>query len=155
MKKIVRYILLIVMATLLVCGIVWAHGKASAELCTGIDVVISNADSSSLVTEQGIKDKMNRLGLKAVGNPVGKVDIHAIESKLRELEYEERHEKREDELKGKVDRRKAELEDARGHRKLNARKRDDQLQKDKEAWEAKLDRAVEQYEQEKKEGLKD
>lgn len=77
------------------------------------------------------------------------------ERKLRELEYEERHEKREDELKGKVERRKAELEDARGHRKLNARKRDDRLQKDKETWELMLERAVKQYEQEKKEGLKD
>lgn len=75
------------MAALLVCGIVWAHGKAQAELCTGIDVIISNADSSSLVTEQGIKDKMNRLGLKAVGKPVSKVNVHAIETKLRELEY--------------------------------------------------------------------
>ena len=75
------------MAALLVCGIVWAHGKAQAELCTGIDVIISNADSSSLVTEQGIKDKMNRLGLKGVGKPVSKVNVHAIETKLRELEY--------------------------------------------------------------------
>ena len=77
-------------------------------------------------------------------------EINDDERKLRDLEYEERREKREDELKGRIDRRKAEIEDVRGHRELDARKRDDALKTDKEAWRLMLDREVERYEQERK-----
>lgn len=87
MKRLIRYIVLIVLTTLLAMGISWSAGKAEREVCTAIDVEVLNADSTSFVTPQGILSEMNRMGLKAVGMPVGKINTDFIESKLMESAY--------------------------------------------------------------------
>jgi len=86
-KRLIRYIVLIVLTALLVLGISWAAGKAQREVCTAIDVEVLNADSTSFVTPEGILSEMNRMGLKAVGLPVSKINTDFIENKLRESVY--------------------------------------------------------------------
>lgn len=87
MKVLLKYIVLITLTALLVWGISWARGKASQTVCTQIDVEIINNDSSSFVTPEGVKAEMARLGLKAVGLPIDKINTQNMESKLRMSEY--------------------------------------------------------------------
>lgn len=87
MKRLIRYIVLIVLTGLLVMGISWAADKARHEVCTAIDIEVLNADSTSFVTPEGILSEMNRMGLKAVGLPVDKINTDHIENKLRESAY--------------------------------------------------------------------
>lgn len=72
---------------MLLWGIHWAQSKASAQVCTDVEVIVLNADSTSFVTPEGIKAELTRMGLKAVGLPVSDVNIDQIESKLKESEY--------------------------------------------------------------------
>lgn len=87
MKTLLKYIVLVCLAAVLVLGVAWASHKADFEVCTAIDIEIINADSTSFVTQQGILGEMNRLGLKAVGLPMGKIDTDRIENLLRESVY--------------------------------------------------------------------
>lgn len=87
MKQLIRNIILIVCVALLLWGFHWARGKADTQVCTGIEVVVLNADSTSFVTPEGIKAELTRMGLKAVGLPVNSVNTDMIERKLKESEY--------------------------------------------------------------------
>ena len=46
MKHIVQNIILLTLALLLLAGIFWARHRMGAEVCTRVDVVIENADST-------------------------------------------------------------------------------------------------------------
>ncbi len=87
MKRIVRYIILIVLTGLLSWGIAWANHKSVLEPCTGIDVVIVNADSSTFVTPEGIRKDLERMGYKPVGLPVSRINTDDIEAKLTKSDY--------------------------------------------------------------------
>lgn len=87
MKRIVQYIVLLLLTALLVWGILWARGKANEELCVGVDVEVVNADSTSFVTPEGIKNDLNKLGIRIVGKPMASINASEIENKLRQSEY--------------------------------------------------------------------
>ena len=87
MKRLIKNIVLIALAALLVWGIAWASGKAHNEVCNGVDIEVINVDSTSFVTPEGIKAEMARMGIKAVGVPIGQIDVDHIENRLRESEY--------------------------------------------------------------------
>lgn len=87
MKRIVQYIVLLLLTALLVWGILWARGKANEELCVGVDVEVINADSTVFVTPEGIKEDLSKLGIRVVGKPMASINAHEIEKKLHQSEY--------------------------------------------------------------------
>ena len=90
MKHIVQNIILLTLALLLLAGIFWARHRMGAEVCTRVDVVIENADSTVFVTKQGILDELDKLGIKVVGKPMSSINATDIEETLKRSEYLER-----------------------------------------------------------------
>lgn len=87
MKKIIQYIIILILTALLAWGICWAHTKAGDELCTAVDVEILNADSTSFVTPEGIKSELHSYGFNVVGKPLWQINVNKIEQVLRKSRY--------------------------------------------------------------------
>lgn len=87
MIKLVKYIVLLVLIALMGWAVSWSSHKATVECCTGIDVEVINADATSFVTPEGIKEEIARMGFKPVGQPVGRINTDLIESKLQNSEF--------------------------------------------------------------------
>lgn len=87
MKKVIQYSILVLLAALLTIGTLWARNKSRGELCTGIDVVVVNADSTSFVTPQGVLSDLQGQGIKVVGKRMGDIDASDIEDALKVSPY--------------------------------------------------------------------
>lgn len=75
------------LAAALVTGILWAKDKSRGEKCTGIEVQVINADSTSFVTPQGVLNDLKGQGIKLVGKCMGDINASEIEEALRLSPY--------------------------------------------------------------------
>ena len=75
------------LAIALVIGILWARDKSRGEVCTGIEVEVVNADSTSFVTPEGVLSDLKNQGIKLVGKRMGDIDASDIEEALRVSPY--------------------------------------------------------------------
>ena len=75
------------LAAALVTGILWAKDKSRGEKCTGIEVQVINADSTSFVTPQGVLNDLKGQGIKLVGKRMGDINASEIEEALRLSPY--------------------------------------------------------------------
>ena len=75
------------LAAALVTGILWAKDKSRGEKCTGIEVQVINADSTSFVTPQGVLNDLKGQGIKLVGKRMGDINASEIEEALRVSPY--------------------------------------------------------------------
>ena len=75
------------LAAALVTGILWAKDKSRREKCTGIEVQVINADSTSFVTPQGVLNDLKGQGIKLVGKRMGDINASEIEEALRLSPY--------------------------------------------------------------------
>ena len=87
MKRLIQYSILTVLAVALTVGILWAREKSRGELCTGVDVEVINADSTSFVTPQGVLTDLKGQGIKLVGKHMGDINASDIEEALKESPY--------------------------------------------------------------------
>ena len=87
MKKVIQYSILVLLTAVLAIGTLWARNKSRGELCTGIDVIVVNADSTSFVTPQGVLNDLKGQGIKLVGKRMGDIDASAIEDALKRSPY--------------------------------------------------------------------
>ena len=87
MKRLIQNSILLVLAAALVTGILWARDKSRGEECTGIEVQVINADSTSFVTPQGVLNDLKGQGIKLVGKRMGDIDASEIEEALRLSPY--------------------------------------------------------------------
>ena len=87
MKRLIQNTILIVLAAALVIGTLWARDKSRGEQCTGIEVEVINADSTSFVTPQGVLNDLKGRGIKLVGKRMGDIDASDIEEALRLSPY--------------------------------------------------------------------
>ena len=87
MKRLIQYSILTVLAVALTVGILWAREKSRGELCTGVDVEVVNADSTSFVTPQGVLTDLKGQGIKLVGKHMGDINASDIEEALKESPY--------------------------------------------------------------------
>ena len=87
MKRLIQYSILTVLAVALTVGILWAREKSRGELCTGVDVEVINADSTSFVTPQGVLTDLKGQGIKLVGKHMGDINASDIEEALKVSPY--------------------------------------------------------------------
>ena len=87
MKRLIQYSILTVLAVALTVGILWAREKSRGELCTGVDVEVVNADSTSFVTPQGVLTDLKGQGIKLVGKHMGDINASDIEEALKVSPY--------------------------------------------------------------------
>jgi cell division protein FtsQ len=87
LKRLIQNSILLVLAAALVTGILWAKDKSRGEKCTGIEVQVINADSTSFVTPQGVLNDLKGQGIKLVGKRMGDINASEIEEALRLSPY--------------------------------------------------------------------
>ena len=87
MKRLIQNSILLVLAIALTTGILWARSKSHDELCTGIQVEVVNADSTTFVTPKGILNDLESQGVKIVGKRMGDIDASEVEEILRQSPY--------------------------------------------------------------------
>ena len=87
MKRLIQYSILTVLAVALTVGILWAREKSRGELCTGVDVEVVNADSTSFVTPQGVLTDLKGQDIKLVGKHMGDINASDIEEALKVSPY--------------------------------------------------------------------
>jgi len=87
LKRLIQNSILLVLAIALTTGILWARGKSHDELCTGVQVEVINADSTTFVTPKGILNDLESQGVKIVGKRMGDIDATDIETLLRQSPY--------------------------------------------------------------------
>ncbi len=85
--KLVRYILLIALTSLLVWGVVWAHGKAENQVCKKVDIEIVNATAKPFVTPQGIMEDLKHAHVKLEGLPMWQINSDKVERLLSASPY--------------------------------------------------------------------
>ena len=77
--KYARYIIIIILASLLLWGVVWAKGRTEGEKCVKVDIRIENNDSTSFVNAEGVLQYLNQCHLRLIGVPMKDIDIQAVE----------------------------------------------------------------------------
>lgn len=87
MKKLVQYSILALLAIALTVGILWARNKSRGEECTGVDIEVVNADSTSFVTPEGVLSDLKGQGIEIVGKRMGDIDASEIENALKLSPY--------------------------------------------------------------------
>ena len=87
MKRLIQNIILLVLASMLVAGILWARSRKADELCRRVKVEIVNSDSTQFVTEQGVMSELAQSGIKVVGKPMWQINAARIEEVLGKSEY--------------------------------------------------------------------
>lgn len=85
--KIARYILLIVLTSLMIVGILWARDKSRDEVCTEVRVEVINDDSTQFVTPAGVIEELERKHIIVKGKPVWQINVEDIEQQIGESQY--------------------------------------------------------------------
>ena len=75
------------MAVALIAGILWARYRSQGEVCSGVNVEVINADSTSFVTPQGVLSDLEHQGLKFVGKRMSDINASDVEKILSESPY--------------------------------------------------------------------
>ena len=75
------------MAVALIAGILWARYRSQGEVCSGVNVEVINADSTSFVTPQGVLSDLEHQGLKFVGKRMSDINASEVEKILSESPY--------------------------------------------------------------------
>ena len=87
MKRLIQNIILLILATLLVAGVIWARSRKTNEVCQRVTVQIVNKDSTVCVTEQGVQTELAQSGIKVIGKPMWQINAARIEEVLGHSEY--------------------------------------------------------------------
>ncbi|MDO4510363.1 MAG: hypothetical protein Q4B68_00915 [Bacteroidales bacterium] len=85
--KYARYIIIIVLSCVLLWGVVWAKGKAGAQVCTEVSIVVENYDSSTFVNAEGIMRYLDQCHLRLKGTPIGEINLKQVEQALAKSPY--------------------------------------------------------------------
>ena len=85
--KYARYIIIILLASLLVWGIFWAKGKAGQQVCQKVDIRVENYDSSTFVNPEGIMQYLDQCHLRLKGTPMADIDLKKVEQALAKSPY--------------------------------------------------------------------
>lgn len=85
--KYARYIIIIVLASLLVWAIYWAKGKAGQQVCEKVDIQIENYDSSTFVNAEGVMRYLDQCHLRLKGTPMNDIDLKKVEQALAQSPY--------------------------------------------------------------------
>ena len=89
MRYLIKYGILLILTGLLLAGIFYGKGKANAEVCRAVDILIANADSTTFVNPTGLMNELKDLGINPVGKRMGDIDAARIERQLTLSEYVE------------------------------------------------------------------
>lgn len=71
----------------MIVGILWARDKGRDEVCTEVEVLVVNEDSTHFVTPAGVIEELERKHIVVKGKPVWQINVEDIEKLLGESQY--------------------------------------------------------------------
>lgn len=71
----------------MIVGILWARDKGRDEVCTEVEVLVVNEDSTHFVTPAGVIEELERKHIVVKGKPVWQINVEDIEKLLSESQY--------------------------------------------------------------------
>ena len=71
----------------MIVGILWARDKGRDEVCTEVEVLVVNEDSTHFVTPSGVIEELERKHIVVKGKPVWQINVEDIEKLLGESQY--------------------------------------------------------------------
>lgn len=81
-KKILGWVILVILAAYVVFAAIWAYGEASKNACKGIDIEIVKGHSIDSVTWKGVLAEINRYPEKIVGMQIPTINTRKLENYL-------------------------------------------------------------------------
>lgn len=82
-KKIVGWVILVLLVAYVVCAAIWAHAEAAKNACQGIDIQIVEGESTDSVSRMGVLSEINRYPEKIVGVQIPAINTRKLEQYLR------------------------------------------------------------------------
>lgn len=82
-KKILGWLILVVLVGYVVAAGIWAHAEAAKNTCKGIDVQIVDGFSADSVTRQGVLSEIKRFPDKIINMQIPAIDTKKLETYLR------------------------------------------------------------------------
>lgn len=89
-KKILGWVILVILMAYVVCAAIWAHAEAAKNACRGIDIQIVEGNSIDSVSQKGILEEINKYPEKIIGAQIPSVDTRKLEHYLKSFpQFEE------------------------------------------------------------------
>lgn len=82
-KKILGWVILVVLVAYVVGAAIWAHAEAAKNSCKGIEIHIVEGHSTDSVTRKGIMAEINSYPEKIVGCQIPSIDTRKLEQHLK------------------------------------------------------------------------
>ena len=86
-RNIVRLVILVVLVGLLAAGVLWSVARSGDAVCREVRVEISNRDSSTYVTAEGILAELKDNAMSLKGKPMRSIDTDSVERILEKSAY--------------------------------------------------------------------
>lgn len=81
-KKILAWVILVILAAYVVFAAIWAHAEAAKNTCKSIDIKIVEGHSTDSVSRRGVMAEINRYPEKIIGTQVSAINTRKIEDFL-------------------------------------------------------------------------
>ena len=82
-KKILGWVILVVLVAYVVCAAIWAHAEAAKNSCKGIEIQIVENNATDSVTRKGIMAEIDRYPEKIIGKEIPTIDTRKLEQHLK------------------------------------------------------------------------
>ena len=82
-KKILGWVILVVLMAYVVCAAIWAHAEAAKNSCKGIDIHIVEGFSTDSVSRKGVMAEINRYPEQIIGQQIPSIDTRKLENYLK------------------------------------------------------------------------
>lgn len=82
-KKILGWVILVVLIAYVVGATIWAHAEAAKNSCHGIDIMIVEGNSIDSVSQKGIRTEIERYPEKIIGAQIPSIDTRKLEQYLK------------------------------------------------------------------------
>ena len=82
-KKILGWVILVVLVAYVVCAAIWARAEAAKDSCKGIDIQIVQGNSTDSVSRRGVMAEINRYPEKIIGSQINSIDTRSLEHYLK------------------------------------------------------------------------
>ncbi|MCH5239259.1 MAG: hypothetical protein J1F38_03470 [Muribaculaceae bacterium] len=83
LKKILGWVILVLLAGYVAFAAIWAYGEASKNVCKGIDIHIESGYMTDSVTRKGVMSEINRYPEKLIGTRLPLIDTKKLEEYLK------------------------------------------------------------------------
>ena len=84
-KKILGWVILVVLVAYVVCAGIWAHAEAAKNSCKGIDIQIVENHATDSVTRRGIMAEIEKYPEKFIGQQIPAIDTRKLEQYLKKF----------------------------------------------------------------------